>query len=104
MPRFPLSSIPLRATVGLFVVSAAFAGAAAAQAQVSAQMRSEATALMRVCRADYVRLCGGVQPGGGRILACLQSHTNALSAACAQAMPRAQSLKDGAVAAGVMPK
>jgi hypothetical protein len=104
MPRFPLSSIPVRALAGLFVVSTAFAGAAAAQAQVSPQMRGEATALMQVCRADYDRSCGGVKPGGGRILACLQSHANALSDACGQAMPRAQSLRDGAVGAGVMPK
>jgi hypothetical protein len=45
-----------------------------------------------------------VMPGGGRVLACLQNHTNQLSAACGQAMPRAQSLKDSAAAAGVMPK
>jgi hypothetical protein len=67
-------------------------------------MRSEAMALMQVCRSDYDRLCAGVRPGGGRVLACLQSHADQLGAACAGAMPRAQSLRDGAVAAGVMPK
>ena len=67
-------------------------------------MRGEAIALMQVCRGDYDRLCAGVMPGGGRVLACLQNHTNQLSAACGQAMPRAQSLKDSAVAAGVLPK
>jgi hypothetical protein len=67
-------------------------------------MRSEAMALMTVCRADYDRLCGGVQPGGGRILACLQNRAANLSAPCAQAMPRAQMLKDSAAAAGILPK
>ena len=67
-------------------------------------MRGEAIALMQVCRGDYDRLCAGVRPGGGRVLACLQSHTNQLSIACGQAMPRAQALKDSAAAAGVMPK
>jgi hypothetical protein len=78
--------------------------ASSAQAQVSLQMRGEAIALMQICRGDCDRLCAGVQPGGGRVLACLQNHTNQLSAACGQAMPRAQSLKDSATAAGVMPK
>jgi hypothetical protein len=59
---------------------------------------------MRVCRADYERLCSDVTPGGGRILACLQSRAGQLSAACAQAMPRAQTLRDRAITAGVLPK
>ena len=72
--------------------------------QFSLQMRSEAMALMRVCRGDYDRLCAGVRPGGGRILACLQSHGSELSASCAEAMPRAAALKDEAAGAGKLPK
>ena len=104
MPRFSISSIPVLALAGLAAVSAALPVAASAQAQVSTQMRSEAIALMQVCRGDYDRLCTGVIPGGGRVLACLQDHASQLSAACGQAMPRAQALKDSAAAAGVMPK
>jgi hypothetical protein len=104
MPRFSISSIPALALAGLAAVSAALPLASSAQAQVSPQLRGEAIALMQVCRGDYDRLCAGVQPGGGRVLACLQNHASQLSAACGQAMPRAQSLKDSAAAAGVMPK
>ena len=104
MPRFSLSAIPALALAGLASVSAALPMASSAQAQVSPKMRGEAIALMQVCRGDYDRLCAGVMPGGGRVLACLQNHTNHLSAACVQAMPRAQSLKDSAAAAGVLPK
>jgi hypothetical protein len=104
MPRFSISSIPVLALAGLASVSAALPMAASAQAQVSPQMRGEAIALMQVCRGDYDRMCTGVRPGGGRVLACLQNHASQLSAACGQAMPRAQSLRDSAAAAGVLPK
>jgi hypothetical protein len=104
MPRFSVSPIPALALAGLALASAAFIVAASAQTQVSPQMRGEAMTLMQICRGDYDRLCAGVQPGGGRVLACLQNQANQLSAACGQAMPRAQALKDSAAAAGAMPK
>ena len=104
MPRFSASSIPVLAWTSLAAVSTVLSVACSAQAQVPPQMRGEAIALMQVCRGDYDRLCAGVTPGGGRVLACLQNHTGQLSAACGQAMPRAPALKDSAAAAGVMPK
>ena len=104
MPRFSVSPIPALALAGLALASAAFLVAAAAQTQISPQMRGEAMTLMQICRGDYDRLCAGVQPGGGRVLACLQNQADQLSAACGQAMPRAQALKDSAAAAGAMPK
>ena len=58
---------------------------------------------MRACHADYDRLCVGVVPGGGRVLACLQGRASELSATCARSMTRAQMLKESA-AAGVLPK
>ena len=36
----------------------------------------------RPCRADAQRLCAGIKPGEGRIVACLKSHESDLSAAC----------------------
>ena len=104
MPRFSVPSIPALTLAGLAVISAVFPLACSAQAQVSPQMRGEAMTLMQICRGDYDRLCAGVQPGGGRMLACLQNHSNQLSAACGQAMPRAHALRDSAAAAGAMPK
>jgi len=77
---------------------------AVAQTQIPPQMRSEAMALLQICRADYDRLCGNVQPGGGRVLVCLQAQASELSPACGQALSRAQALKDSAAAAGVLPR
>ena len=104
MPRFSIPSIPALALAGSAFVSAAFPVACSAQAQVSPQMRGEAMTLMQICRGDYDRLCAGVQPGGGRVLACLHEPRDQLSAACGQAMPRAEALRNSAAAAGVMPK
>jgi hypothetical protein len=42
-------------------------------------------ALRAGCAADAQSLCAGVQPGGGRILACLKQHKDALSDQCKQA-------------------
>ncbi|MDP9088225.1 MAG: cysteine rich repeat-containing protein [Pseudomonadota bacterium] len=40
------------------------------------------------CTEDARKLCSGVQPGGGRILACLKEHKDQLSANCQQAAAR----------------
>ncbi|MCA6111669.1 cysteine rich repeat-containing protein [Bradyrhizobium sp. CNPSo 4026] len=58
---------------------------------------------MQTCRGDYSRLCSNVSPGGGRIMACLQSHARELSSGCAQALTRTQASKDGG-GAGATPK
>lgn len=74
-----------------------------AATSVPPAIRNEAGALAQLCRADYERLCPGIRPGGGRILVCLQRQAPQLSPACAQAMPRAQALKQKAKVAGVLP-
>jgi hypothetical protein len=35
------------------------------------------------CSADAERLCGGVEPGGGRVFACLKAQERAVSSRCA---------------------
>lgn len=96
--RFRLA---IAATTGL-VLSAQ--GGALAQTRIPAEMKAEASSLVQVCRADFDKLCAGVRPGGGRIVACLESHAAELSAQCRDALPRAEALKAKAANAGVLPK
>jgi len=41
------------------------------------------------CGTDIQKLCTGVQPGGGRILACLKQHKDQVSDGCKQAVVKA---------------
>ncbi|HTD10981.1 MAG TPA: cysteine rich repeat-containing protein [Steroidobacteraceae bacterium] len=41
------------------------------------------------CATDIQALCPGVQPGGGRILACLKEHQDKVSDGCKQAVAKA---------------
>lgn len=58
--------------------------------------RADDSAVMAVLRAgctdDAKKLCAGVQPGGGRILACLKDHKDSLSDQCKQAAQQAAAM------------
>ena len=43
----------------------------------------------RDCSTDIQSLCAGVKPGGGRVLACLQSHVGELSVGCSTMLSKA---------------
>jgi hypothetical protein len=47
------------------------------------------------CGEDLQRFCVGMQPGGGRLVQCLSSHSNELSAACGN-MIAARQAREGA--------
>jgi hypothetical protein len=40
------------------------------------------------CKADADRLCPGVEPGGGKIVACLKEHKEEVSIGCAKAIKK----------------
>ncbi|MGD9542653.1 MAG: hypothetical protein AB7F41_02590 [Methylocystis sp.] len=40
------------------------------------------------CKADYAKLCSGVMPGGGRIIACFQAHKDEVSPDCRDALSK----------------
>ena len=62
----------------------------AAMAAPPTAMREKAAMLRRSCAMDYRALCRGVQPGGGRALACLQDNSQSLSPRCRDALMAAQ--------------
>ena len=56
---------------------------------------AQQAAAMKYCKADFERLCPGVQPGGGRIIGCLKSHKEEISIGCGKAL-QAMKAKMGA--------
>ena len=59
----------------------------ASPAQIPSQQAvAEARA---ACETDIQKLCSGVQPGGGRIFACLKQHKDQVSDGCKQAVVKA---------------
>lgn len=91
-----------RSTLRVLIVALAGAHLSPARAQpnISPEMRVQAAALAQVCRPDFNRLCSGVTPGGGRVIACLQQHADGLSPQCRDAMQNAAARKAKASAAG----
>jgi hypothetical protein len=67
-----------------FVVASALSLAAFVSAVPSAF--AQQAAAMKYCKADFERLCPGVQPGGGRIIGCLKAHKEEVSIGCGKAI------------------
>jgi hypothetical protein len=42
------------------------------------------------CEADVQKLCAGIQPGAGRVMACLKRHKADVSEGCKQAVAKAR--------------
>ena len=63
-------------------LQASAAGATLAQ---SAQGGDQLAAIRAACAEDAQKFCANVQPGGGRVIACLKEHKDSLSDKCRQA-------------------
>ncbi len=61
---------------------ASLAGAASAQSATD-------KAVLAACKGDIATFCGNVQPGGGRIKACMKSHAEQVSAPCKEQLYKA---------------
>jgi hypothetical protein len=61
---------------------------------------AERGAVRAACRADAQRLCTGVEPGQGRIVACLRDKAEQLTPDCRNALRDAAERRTGQGAAG----
>jgi hypothetical protein len=50
------------------------------------------SAAMKACAGDVKSLCGGVQPGDGRVKACIKSHFSDVSAPCQAVLAKAAAI------------
>lgn len=71
-----------RSVVFSFTKIIAVSGFALATLGFAASATANERAAMQVCRADAKKLCANVQPGGGRIAACLRENESKLSPGC----------------------
>lgn len=90
-----MSATLLRSRLVLLALSSmlAWAGPRDGRAQ---SLAAPSNPLLQACGADLRRHCSGVQPGGGRMLACLQQQGPQLSAACRDQLPLMASCRDEA--------
>jgi hypothetical protein len=72
--RVPKPSALIAAPIAAFAVGL-LAGYQAAEAQDLAH-----------CKADAERICPGVAPGGGKLIACLKQHQDDVSIGCGKAL------------------
>ncbi|MDH1270641.1 MULTISPECIES: cysteine rich repeat-containing protein [Hyphomicrobiales] len=79
-------------SIALLAAACAAPAAAMAQSQMTPEMQALARKVVQACKADLKQYCQGIQPGGGRIAACLQANranlTPSCQAALAEALPK----------------
>lgn len=52
-------------------------------------------AIRQACAADFRKNCPGIQPGGGRLAACLKEKRAAFSQACLTTLQQARAQRSG---------
>jgi Cysteine rich repeat len=72
----------------MFAREIAVAGLFAVVTLVTGQSVLAAADALTYCKSDVARLCPGVEPGGGRIIACLKEHKMEVSVGCAKAIQK----------------
>jgi cysteine rich repeat protein len=55
-----------------------------------ANFQQEVGTMAATCQYDIIRFCSDVQPGGGRVVTCLQTQRDDLSPECKNVLPKQQ--------------
>ena len=84
----------VRTTLLILSFALLFAGQTTAQ-QLTPEQRKLARAMIKTCQPDFARLCSGVESGGGRILACMETNLDALSPECRTSVQSIQAKSPG---------
>lgn len=82
-----------RAAAVLLVGGLLAATPAAARSAPTPEQKRAAEAVRSACTSDYRKFCLGVQPGGGRVLACFEAHASEVSTPCRDALREARELR-----------
>ena len=69
-----------------FAASLALAGALLSQSAGAEERLIKGFDAVRACSGDIEKLCSGIEPGGGRIKACIQGKVSELSTPCKEAL------------------
>jgi hypothetical protein len=69
-----------------WVVPLSFLGIFSIAVQAQDTPSPQAPTVRQACRADFKKFCSGVQPGGGRLLDCLNAHNGELTTACQESL------------------
>jgi hypothetical protein len=69
-----------------FAASLVLAGALLSQSAGAEERLIQGVDAVRACSGDFEKLCSGIEPGSGRIKACVQGKVSELSAPCKEAL------------------
>ncbi|PTW52899.1 Cysteine rich repeat-containing protein [Breoghania corrubedonensis] len=73
-------------SIALLAFACATPATVMAQTQMTPEMRAKARKVAQACKTDLKQYCQGIQPGGGRIVACLQANAVNLAPTCQAAL------------------
>ncbi len=76
--------------ISLVPLACALTFSLVAQAQDAPSSPPQAQPVRAACADDFKKLCPDVQPGGGRIRACIAAHRDELSQGCRDALKQAR--------------
>jgi hypothetical protein len=66
------------------------------QPKATPEVRAARKAVREACMEDVHTLCAGSQPGGGKVMMCLKSHKDQVSAGCKTAFEHLRDVRRGA--------